>query len=164
MGCREVSGVHPGDLWCTLHELRLVPRQRFFTSCRTCTWWGTLWHFNLSQLLYLFSPICVWVSVKGEAYHETAEEPKPTCEMTPVSGRSPGSQMAVRSVMGQSGSYWFFRDGEVSSDVFPQKYLKKTSHLPSLICSVLLVFLWEHLGLFMVVVENGCYFKIPIIT
>lgn len=43
--------------------------------------------------------------MKGEAYHETAEEPKPTSEMTAVSGRSPGSQMAVRSVMGKSGSY-----------------------------------------------------------
>lgn len=37
--------------------------------------------------------------MKGEAYHEAAEQPKPTCEITPVPDRSPGSQMAVRSVM-----------------------------------------------------------------
>lgn len=56
--------------------------------------------------------------MKAEGYHEAAEEPKPTCDMTPVPGRSPGSQMDIRSVMAESGSYWFFRDGEVSSDVF----------------------------------------------
>lgn len=66
------------------------------------------------------------MSMKGEGYHEAAEELKPTCEMTPVPGRSPRSQVAVRSVMAESGLYWFFRDGEVISDVFPQKNLKKT--------------------------------------
>lgn len=43
--------------------------------------------------------------MKGEGYHEAAEEPKPTCEITPVPGRSLGSQIDVRSVMAESGSY-----------------------------------------------------------
>lgn len=73
------------------------------------------------------------MSVIGKGYHEVAEEPKPTCEMSAIPGRSPGSWMAVKE---ESGSYWFFRDGEVSSGVFPQMNLKKTSCLPSLICSV----------------------------
>lgn len=94
--------------------------------------------------------------MKGEGEQEAAEEPKYTCEMTPAPGRSPGSQMAVGSVMVDSWPCWFFGDGEDSSDAFPQKKnLKETSCLSSHICYMLLVLLWEWLSLFMTICYHG---------